>query len=68
MDHQTQEVRLSMLHLSQRFSDRCILEENFILTGGRYINVQGDKKDPELAHLKTSVPETELQVNLLETI
>jgi hypothetical protein len=49
-----------MLHLSQRFSDRCILEENFILTGGRYINVQGDKKDPELAHLKTSVPETEL--------
>jgi hypothetical protein len=57
-----------MMHLSQRFSDRCVLEENFILTGGRFLNVQGDKKDPELAHLKTSVPEIELQVNLLETI
>lgn len=68
MDQNKMEVKLSMIHLNQRFLDRCELEKNFVITGGRYICIQEDKKDPELSSLKTSITETELQIKLLETI
>ena len=46
MDAETLEVSLSMLHLHARYVDRCALEENFIVTGGRFVSMKdGLQKD-----------------------
>ena len=39
MHPETFEVSLSMLHLNQRFLERTALEEQFIVTGGRFVHL-----------------------------
>jgi len=55
MDAQTHEVSLSMLHLNIRHLERSALEEKFIVTGGRFVQLK-DGQDPELADFKTVIP------------
>lgn len=48
IDEQTNEIKLSMIHLKKRLIERKALEEKFIITGGRFVQIQ-DGQDPELA-------------------
>jgi len=67
MDAVTYEVSLSMIHLSKRFQERSALEERFIITGGRFLQIKNGE-DPELADFKTVVPLTELTIKLLQNV
>lgn len=64
MDATTNEIRLSMIHLSQRVYERSILEQRFVINGGRFIKIK-DGVDPEMQEFKTQVPNTELSMKLL---
>ena len=64
MDATTNEIRLSMIHLSQRVYERSILEERFVINGGRFIQIK-DGVDPEMQEFKTQVPNTELSMKML---
>lgn len=52
MDPVTSELRLSMIHLSQRVYERSLLEERFVISGGRFITIK-DGIDPEMEEFKT---------------
>lgn len=64
MDPVTSELSLSMIHLSQRVYERSLLEERFVISGGRFITLK-DGIDPEMEEFKTQVPNTELTCKLL---
>ena len=59
MDSVTSEISLSMVHFCQRIYERNLLEERFVITGGRFIQIK-DGVDPEMEEFKTQVPATEL--------
>ena len=67
MDAETFEVSLSMLHLNIRHLERSRLEEKFIITGGRFVQLK-DGQDPELADFKTVIPQTELTKRLIQNV
>jgi len=67
MDAETFEVSLSMLHLNIRHLERSALEEKFIVTGGRFVQLK-DGQDPELADFKTVIPQTELTKRLIQNV
>lgn len=67
MHPETFEVSLSMLHLNQRFLERSALEEQFIVTGGRFVHMT-DGQDPELLQFKTVVSQTELTKKLIQNV
>jgi hypothetical protein len=39
MHSESFEISLSMLHLSKRFIERSALEEQFIVTGGKFVHL-----------------------------
>ena len=49
MDSETFAISLSMIHLEKRYRERKALEADFMVTGGRFIEMPGGV-DPELAH------------------
>lgn len=59
MDPASSEISLSMIHLSERIYERRLLEERFIVTGGRFIKIK-DGIDPEMTEFRTQVPSTEM--------
>jgi hypothetical protein len=67
MHPETFEVSLSMLHLNQRFLERSALEEQFIVTGGRFIHLN-DGQDPELEQFNTVISQTELKKKLIQNV
>lgn len=53
-----------MLYLHLRYTERSTLEEQFTVTGGRFVQIT-DGQDPELQNFKTVIPQTELTKKLI---
>ena len=56
-----------MIHLKKRMLERRALEEKFIITGGRFVQIK-DGQDPELAQFKTAICKTELTKTLIQNV
>jgi len=67
LDAESGEISLSMLKLNAHDSERKKLEELFIVTGGKFVQLNNGE-DPELADFKTAIPQTELSTKLVTNV
>lgn len=63
----TYEVSLSMARLSMRYEERTKLENQFLVTGGCFVELHKGE-DPVLASFKTNISQTELTSKLIQNV